>query len=448
MNEHDGAATSGKKRESDRTFLLLLGFVYMFNFVDRTLVSVAGEAIRRELHLSDLQLGLLGGLAFSLFFAALGIPLARLAERYSRVLIIASVTAIWSAMTALTGFANSFAMLLICRVGVAIGEAGFTPALVSMLSDRFSERKRAGAFSAITFWVPLGAAISATAGGWIAQHFGWRWAFIALGLPGLAIALLVKRMLTEPPRLHAGEAQDTPPFSQVLRRVGRSPSFLYLTAGSGLVAMVGFGLNLFMIPLLVRRYGLGLAEAGLIFALSFSIANAFGTLVVGRAADALGQRDIGWFGKGPAVLLAVTLPMYLLAILQDDWRFFMGFMFVAGALINAYLPAIMTVTQRLVEPRMRASAAALHSFGQTVGGLGLGSVTLGYLSDRLAGAAYQGNYAADCRRHAAAPLCEAASATGLQHALIAGGLMLLPAIACYIAAARSLRRETRSGAPA
>ena len=146
MNEATpgGQATAG----SERWFLLLLGLIYMMNFVDRTIISVAGEAIRRELNLSDLQLGLLGGLAFSLFYAALGIPLARLAERRSRVGIIATVTAIWSVMTALTGAAGNFVQILLCRMGVGVGEAGFTPALVSMISDRFPEERRASRNSA------------------------------------------------------------------------------------------------------------------------------------------------------------------------------------------------------------------------------------------------------------------------------------------------------------
>ena len=202
---------------SERWFIVLLGLIYMMNFVDRTIISIAGEAIRRDLHLSDLQLGLLGGLAFSLFYAALGIPLARLAERLSRVGIIASVTAIWSVMTALSGAAGSFAQLLLCRMGVGVGEAGFTPALVSMISDRFPEERRASAFSTIAIWVSVGAAVSATIGGWIVQNHGWRAAFIAMGLPGLVLAILLKMTIAEPARRNAGDAGNTPSFGAVLR---------------------------------------------------------------------------------------------------------------------------------------------------------------------------------------------------------------------------------------
>ena len=423
MNEANASETRGVGGE--RWFIVLLGLIYMMNFVDRTIVSIAGEAIRRDLGLSDLQLGLLGGLAFSLFYAALGIPLARLAERRSRVGIIATVTAIWSVMTALTGAAGSFAQLLVCRMGVGVGEAGFTPALVSMISDRFPEHRRASAFSTIAIWVSVGAAVSATVGGWVVQNHGWRAAFVVLGIPGLILALVLRLTIPEPLRRNAGLADATPSFGAVLRRVGRSPAFLYLTAASGLVGMVGFGLNLFMIPLLVRRYGLDIAHAGLIFAVSLSLSMAIGNYTGGRVADWLGRRDVGWFGRAPAMLLMVSLPLYLLAILQSHWQGFMVLMFFAAASLNAFLPAIMTVTQRLVEPRMRASAAALHAFGQTVAGLGIGSVALGWLSDRLAALAYGGDYRADCAHRAVAGACAAASAQGLQHAMFAAGSVLV-----------------------
>ncbi len=423
---------------------MLLGLVFMFNFVDRTIISVLGEAIRRDLLLSDLQLGLLGGLSFALFYAALGIPLARLAERRSRVRIIAAVTAIWSVMTALSGMAGSFVQLLACRAGVAVGEAGFTPSLVSMLSDRFAPNRRAAVFSMIALGAPLGAAVAAIAGGMIAREFGWRTAFVALGLPGLVLALLVLWTIPEPERLRAGDAADAPSFGAVLRRLRRSPAFLNLTAASGLVGLVGFGLNLFLIPLLVRRYGLDLAQAGGIFAATVSLATMLGTLGGGFLADALGRRDVRWYGWAPAMMLTLALPLYVAAILQDDWRLLVALMFLASAALYAFLPTIMTVTQRLVEPRMRASTAALHAFGQTVVGLGVGSVSLGWLSDRLAARAFAGDYAGQCLgKTPLPPGCMAASAQGLQYAMIAAGAVLLPAIGLYLLAARALPREIR-----
>lgn len=432
----------------DRWFLILLGTIYMFNFIDRTIVAVVAEAIRRDLALSDLQLGLMGGLAFSFFYAALGIPLARLAERRSRVRLIAVVTALWSVMTMLSGAATSFVQLLLCRMGVGVGEAGFTPALVSMISDRFPPARRAVAFSLVALGVPIGGAAAAVVGGMVAQTFGWRMAFVAVGLPGLLLALLLLATIPEPERVDAGESRETPTFGAVLRRLARSPAFLHLTCGSGLVGLVGFGLNLFLIPFLVRVHGLPLPQAGLIFALSFSLATAVGTTAGGYLIGALARRDIRWNGWAPAIAVTLALPLYLAAIAQSDWRMLIGLLFCATACLYAFLPAVMTVTQSLVEPRMRASAAALHAFGQTVAGLGLGSVLLGYLSDRFATGAYPGDYAAAClaNRGAPPPDCLSASATGLQQAMMAVGVVLLIATYNYWRASRALPGETAEAA--
>lgn len=427
----------------DRWFLLVLGVIYMFNFVDRTIIAVVSEAIRRDLALSDLQLGMMGGLAFSLFYAGLGIPLARLAERHSRIGIIAVVTALWSLMTMLSGAAGSFIQLLLCRIGVGIGEAGFTPALVSMLSDRFHPSRRGVAFSLVALGVPIGGAIAAVLGGAVAQSFGWRLAFVAVGAPGLLLALLLVMTVQEPARIDAGEKGDTPSFGAVLRRVGGSPAFLHLTCGSGLVGLVGFGLNLFLIPLLVRVHGLSLPQAGMIFASSFSLATMIGTILGGYANSILASRDVRWNGWAPALAISAALPLYLAAIFQSDWRVLVGLLFCATAALYAFLPAIMTVTQSLVEPRMRASAAALHSFGQTVAGLGIGSVLLGYLSDRLAAQAFAGDYRAICLSVASdrSPSCLEASAVGLQRAMLLAGLVLLVSIYNYLKAAQALPRE-------
>jgi len=436
-------AEGGRFSGRDCWFLIVLGAIYMFNFVDRTIIAVVGEAIRRDLRLSDLQLGLMGGLAFSLFYAGLGIPLARLAERHSRVRIIAVVTALWSLMTMLSGAAGNFIQLLLCRMGVGIGEAGFTPALVSMISDRFQPSRRSVAFSLVALGVPLGGAIAAVIGGAVAQAFGWRLAFVAVGAPGLLLALILIMTIDEPARMDAGDKRDTPSFGAVLRRLGQSPAFLHLTCGSGLVGLVGFGLNLFLIPLLVRVHHLSLPKAGLIFALSFSLATAVGTTTGGYVNSVLARRDLRWSGWAPALAITIALPLYLAAIHQSDWRLLIGLLFCATAALYAFLPAIMTVTQSLVEPRMRASAAALHAFGQTVAGLGIGSVLLGYLSDRLAARVFAGDYRASCLAATGqpAPDCLAASATGLQQAMLLAGLVLLVAIYNYVRAARALSHE-------
>lgn len=432
------------KRFSGRDwwFIILFGAIYMFNFIDRMIISVVGEPIRREFGLSDLQLGIMGGVAFALFYGGIGIPLARLAERVSRVGIVATATALWSIMTMLSGVAGSYWHLLLARMGVGVGEAGFTPPVVSMIADRFAPEKRATVFSLIAVGVSVGGAVGALGGGWIAQNHGWRLAFLVMGAPGLLLALLLWLTIKEPVRQNAGA--PAPAFGVVLRRVGKSRAFVSFTFGSGIVALVGFGLNLFLIPLLVRRFGFDLKEAAITFALTFSAATALGGVVGGMLADKFATDYYRRYGLLPMFSSMLALPLYLAAIYQDDWRIMGVLLFAATFCLYAFLPTIMTVTQRLVEPRMRATAAAIHAFGQTVFGLGLGSVFLGWMSDRLASSHYGLSYAADCiarKTGIPSPACTAASGTGLQQAMLLLGLFLLLGIISYWLAARSITVE-------
>jgi MFS family permease len=262
-----------------------------------------------------------------------------------------------------------------------------------------------------------------------------------MGGPGLLLAALLWLTIHEPARRNADDA--APPLGQVLRRVGRSPSFVSFTLGSGMVALVGFGLNLFLIPLLIRRFGFDLKSAALTFALTFSMATALGGVVGGMIADRFASDHHHRYGLLPMAASMLALPLYLAAIHQDNWRIMAGLLFAATFSLYAFLPAIMTVTQRLVEPRMRATAAAVHAFGQTVFGLGLGSGFLGLMSDWLARRAYGAGYSQLCLTKGQVPsaLCRMASGTGLQQALLLLGLFLLLAIACYWVAARHIAGE-------
>lgn len=434
----------------DWWFIFLFGAIYMFNFIDRMIISVVGEPIRREFGLSDLELGVMGGVAFALFYGGIGIPLARLAERVSRVGIVATATALWSMMTMLSGAAGNYWHLLLARMGVGIGEAGFTPPVVSLIADRFAPEKRATVFSLIAVGVSVGGAIGALGGGWIAQYHGWRMAFLVMGAPGLVLALLLWLTIKEPARQNADN--PAPAFGVVLRRVGKSPAFVSFTFGSGIVALVGFGLNLFLIPFLVRRFGFDLKDAAITFALTFSAATALGGVVGGMLADRFAAHRHKRYGLLPMATSALALPLFLAAIDQDDWRLMAVLLFAATFCLYAFLPTIMTVTQRLVEPRMRATAAAIHAFGQTVFGLGLGSVFLGWMSDQLARSHYGKGYAAKClSRHAGAPSaeCAAASGNGLQQALMLLSLFLVLAVASYWVASRHIENEIalREGRP-
>ena len=168
--------------------LTLLLLAYTFNFIDRTIIATIGQAIKVDLKITDTQLGLLGGLSFAVLYTLLGVPIARLAERWNRVSIISLAMVVWSGFTVACGFAGSFVQLLALRVGVGVGEAGCSPPSHSLISDYYEPRRRATALSVYAFGIPLGSMIGAVAGGWLAKTFGWRVAFMAVGAPGLIMA--------------------------------------------------------------------------------------------------------------------------------------------------------------------------------------------------------------------------------------------------------------------
>ena len=200
------APAAAKPLFSNSYKALVLGLLlsaYTFNFIDRTIISTIGPKIREDLHLNNTQLGALGGLYFALLYTVLGIPIARLAERFSRVWIITMALVVWSGFTALCGTAANFTTLAAYRFGVGVGEAGCSPPSHSLISDYFEPKKRATALSIYSFGIPLGAMIGAVAGGWLATAFSWRVAFVVVGLPGLLLAILVKLLMKEPPRGHA-----------------------------------------------------------------------------------------------------------------------------------------------------------------------------------------------------------------------------------------------------
>jgi MFS family permease len=221
--------------------------VYVINFVDRQILAILLQSIKTDLQLRDWQLGLLSGTAFGIFYATLGVPIARLADVFTRKGVMAICLAIWSGMTTLCGTASGFAMLLVYRVGVGIGEAGGSPPTHSMISDYFPPERRAtalGIFSlGVSLGVPIGILIGFLAGGWLDQTLGWRTAFVVVGLPGLLLGLLVAFTLKEPPRgLSVGlkTTGDAPSAAEVIRFLWRSRAFRHISFASGLYTFVGY----------------------------------------------------------------------------------------------------------------------------------------------------------------------------------------------------------------
>ncbi|MCR5875017.1 MFS transporter [Phenylobacterium sp. J426] len=392
---------------------------YTFNFIDRTIISTIGQAIKEDLKLTDAQLGWLGGLSFALLYTTLGIPIARLAERKSRVNIITIAIVVWSGFTALCGLATSYVQLLLFRVGVGIGEAGLSPPAHSLISDYFEPKKRASALSIYAFGIPLGTMFGAIAGGWIAQNVSWQAAFMLVGLPGIAVALLIKLVVKEPPRGWADrqlaieaesagalgreasiagapnpplassdpalDAERKPPsMAAVAKRLLGSWGLFHIVAGMTLASFAGYGAGQYVPPYLIRQYGLDLATAGLLFGLVAGVANGAGTLLGGFLTDWASKRSVRWYALVPAIGLMVATPLYLWTFTRDTWQAGVAFWMVGGVLHYTYLGPTFGVVQNAMDTRMRATAAALLLFIVNLIALGFGPPFTGWLIDLFA----------------------------------------------------------------
>nr|WP_255682200.1 MFS transporter [Luteimonas sp. BDR2-5] len=428
--------------------------VYASNFADRIVVATVGQAMKVDLGLSDLQLGLLGGMSFALFYSLMGIPLARLSERYSRVRIIAACAAVWSAMTALCGVAQNYVQLLLLRIGVGIGEAGSTPASHSLIADYFAPGRRGAAFALFGLGIPLGAFVGAILGGWIVQHLGWRATFVCIGAPGLVLAALVLFTMREPRRGMSEAAAPVadgpvPSMGQVVRLLLRKPTFLHMTFGCALIGFANFGINMFMPIYFTRVFGMSYAQAGLAFGLITGCGAILGKIVGGYVSDWAGRRDRRWYLWVVALGVAVTAPFYMLAFLQQGWAASAAMLLVFGGLLYLWYGPTFAIAYSLVGPRMRASVSALVLLTISLIGHGLGPVFMGLASDWFAGRAYAGGdgfaqACGDASRIAdgVAAACAQASAQGVRYAAIACACFFLWGAWHYFRAARTLERDT------
>ena len=303
-------------------------FVYTSNFIDRTILATLGQAIKLDLKITDAQLGLLQGIAFALFYTILGIPVARLADRFSRVNILTVCLVVWSGMTALCGVAANFPQLLLFRFGVGVGEAGCSPSAQSLIADYYPPQKRSAALSIYSFGIPLGAMIGAVSGGWIAEHMSWRIAFFIVGVPGLILAVITKLFLREPARgcpETAGAAGQTGAAldadgGAARKLLERNVSFVHITAGATLISFVGYGVGGFSQPYFIRNFHLGLAQVGLVFGIISGVSAGLGTLVGGFVTDWAGKRDRRWYAWVPGIGFLIALPFYVSAYLAPSWH--------------------------------------------------------------------------------------------------------------------------------
>ena len=374
-------------RPSTRYYALgLLTVVYTFNFVDRQLLAILQESIKQDLLLSDAQLGLLTGFAFAVFYVTAGIPIARWADKGNRRNIVALAIGIWSFMTALSGAVQNYLQLLLARIGVGVGEAGGSPPAHSIISDIFPPERRASALSFYSTGVNVGLLFGFLAGGWLNEFFGWRVAFVVVGLPGIFIALLVRFTLREPARgLAEQRAAQTQaePLGQVLRLLWSRPSFRHMALGAAANAFAVYSLNSWTASFFIRSYGMGSGEVGSWLALILGFGGALGLLAGGVLAERLGVRDTRWYNWVPAWAAVLCAPFVCATFLVDDARLALLCFVVPGTLATVYLGNTLAMVHGLVGLRMRALASAILLFVLNIIGLGLGPFSVGLLSDLL-----------------------------------------------------------------
>jgi predicted MFS family arabinose efflux permease len=396
------------------------------SWIDRQLLAIVLQSIKVDLSLSDTQLGLVAGVAFGLFYVAVGLPVACLADRYSRRNIIALATALWSGMTALTGSAGSYTTLFLCRLGVGIGEAGGAAPSQSLVSDYFPVHRRAFAMGVLYSYVPIGYLVSYSLGGWLNDTMGWRNAFVLFGLPGLVLALLVRFTVREPARgasendTHPRTRREAPSFLATIGYFLRRPALRHLPLAGAAHGIGMFAVAVWLPAFFIRTHHMTSTAVGLRLALIMGVAGILGTLGGGLLVDRwVGKTsDPRWSGWLCAAFLAATIPFTAAVFLVSDATTALLLYFIPTVLNHMILGPVVAAVQNLAGVTRRAMAAAFYLFAVNLVASGLGPMLAGLLSDGL-----QAHYGADSLRYSLLFLVPTMSAWASVHFFLAGRTM-------------------------
>ena len=378
--------------------MFILVVVYTFNFIDRQIIGILAVPIKADLALTDTQLGLMGGLAFALFYTALGIPIAMLADRSNRTWIMAIALTLWSAMTAICGTVQNFWQLFLARLGVGVGEAGGVAPAYSLISDYFPPQQRARALSIYSFGIPIGSALGIVFGGIIASKIDWRYAFFAVGIAGIIIASIFKLTVAEPERgqFDPNYTKAAPPaLRDIIRKLTHKPSFWIMSFGAACSSMMGYGLFFWLPSFFVRSYSISLIDASLFYGAILLVGGLAGIWLGGSLADRFGASRRGAYVVIPAFAFVATVPFYVVAILSPNLTTTFFAMLIPTALGLVWLGPVLAAIQHVVPPNMRATASAIFLFINNLIGIGAGTVAIGILSDNL-----QARYGDDSLRYA------------------------------------------------
>ncbi|MBI1686286.1 spinster family MFS transporter [Caulobacter hibisci] len=389
--------------------LATLILVYTLNFLDRQILGILAKPIKDEFGLTDGQFGLMGGLAFALLYTTLAIPIAWLADRFSRVWIMTAALTIWSGFTALCGFVGGFGQLFMARMGVGIGEAGGVAPAYSLISDYFPKSQRARALAAYAFGIPLGSAAGTLVGGLLAVHYGWRTAFVAVGVLGVILAPIFRLIVKDPPRGGADRAVGAPPappvpappvpappFGQVVKLLAAKPSFWLLSFGAASSSVCGYGVAAWLPSFFMRSLGLTLSQTAWYYSGIALFGGLLGIWLGGAVADKLGAKSKAGYPITPAVAFLISVPCFLLAMNSGALFGGLGGLGGQGALAAAFvifliptglnlawLGPITAAVQHLAPAPMRTTASALFLLINNLLGIAVGIYYFGLVSDLL-----------------------------------------------------------------
>ena len=368
----------------------MLCFIYVLNFLDRQLLSILAKPIQDSLHVSDSQLGLIGGLYFALFYCLISIPVAWFADRSNRVMVLSIACALWSAATVACGMANTYPQLVMARMTVGIGEAGGVPPSYAIISDYFPPGRRGTAMGLFNLGPPIGAALGIAFGASIAAAYSWRYAFVVLGVAGLVAAIALVLIVREPKRGGLDSAIANAPaaagtanagFVSTMKMFFSRPELLLVALGSGATQFITYGMGNFATLFLMREKGMTLQEVAVWYALVVGIGMSAGIFISGWLVDKFTRKSKRAYALLPAASLTLAIPFYVAFVWAPSWPLALIFLIGPFTLNYFYLSSAVTLVQEEVRPDQRVMSGALLLLVMNLIGLGLGPTWVGAASD-------------------------------------------------------------------
>jgi MFS family permease len=403
--------------------ITLLFVATLLSNADRQVLGLLLEPIKRDLHFSDTQLGLLSGLTFAVFYALFGLPFARWADVGNRRTIMGVCFAAWSVMTALCGMASNFTQMFLARIGVGVGEAGGNPTSHGLVAAYWPAERSASGAAALAIAGNIGFMVGFGLGGIWAEHFGWRSVFFLFGIPGAIFAILVMLFMKEPrqaPRLPTVSEVIGPKSLAVMWSLVKRPSFAHLVVGYTIFFIISAGAGQFFAPFMMRSFHMTISQVGIILSLMATIPLVIGTFIGGWLSNLLVKRSRKWLVWAPAACFGLNTVFYTAGVLQHDWRAFVACAMVSMLLVGISGPAIYAALYGVVGVKQRATGIAIMGFFVNLIGTGFGPLWIGMLSDYLAPTLF---------------------AESLRYALLSLGLIKIWSVIHFLLAAKHLEHD-------